>query len=152
MYLLSSLYPYYFVYKRTLNMYSIYIYALYIMQMQQHLSKIECYETDRQRERERERERESWNIKIVSMIRKDHNRKLQINLWHREEEPHNNYKKPGRQTKQRRLFPIKMIAKLEWKQSNEKKQHRTTTESHNGSNNQQANVSPISCINRDNSP
>ena len=34
------------------------------------------------------------------MIRKYHNHKLQTNPWHREEEPHNNYKTPGRQTKQ----------------------------------------------------
>ena len=34
-----------------------------------------------------------------------------------EEEPHNNHETPGRQIKQRNqlsLFPIKMIAKLEW--------------------------------------
>ena len=34
------------------------------------------------------------------MIRKYHNKKLQANLWHREEEPHNNHETPGRQTKQ----------------------------------------------------
>ena len=34
------------------------------------------------------------------MIRKYHNHKLQTNPWHREEEPHNNYETPGRQTKQ----------------------------------------------------
>ena len=38
--------------------------------------------------------------KIVSMIRNYHNHKLQTNPWHREEEPHNNHKTPGRQTKQ----------------------------------------------------
>ena len=38
--------------------------------------------------------------KIVSMIRKYHNHKLQTNPWHREEEPHNNHETPGRQTKQ----------------------------------------------------
>ena len=38
--------------------------------------------------------------KIVSMIRKYHIYKLQTNPWHREEEPHNNYETPGRQTKQ----------------------------------------------------
>ena len=38
--------------------------------------------------------------KIVSMIRKYHNHKLKTNLWDREEEPHNNYETPGRQTKQ----------------------------------------------------
>ena len=40
----------------------------------------------------------------------------------REEEPHNHHETPGRQTKQSKsassLFPIKMIAKLEWTQSN----------------------------------
>ena len=34
------------------------------------------------------------------MIRKYHNHKLHTNPWHCEEEPHNNYKTPGRQTKQ----------------------------------------------------
>ena len=34
------------------------------------------------------------------MIRKYHNHKLQTNPWHREEEPHNNYDTPGRQSKQ----------------------------------------------------
>ena len=72
------------------------------------------------------------------MIRNYHNHKLQTNPWHREEEPHSNHEKPGRRTKQsnqlslpRRdaimrhqedkqskatssLFPIIMIAKLEW--------------------------------------
>ena len=37
--------------------------------------------------------------KIVSMIRKYHNHKLQTKPWHREEEPHNNHVTPGRQTK-----------------------------------------------------
>ena len=41
------------------------------------------------------------SIKIeVSMIRKYHNHKPQTTPWHREEEPHNNHKTPGRQTKQ----------------------------------------------------
>ena len=34
------------------------------------------------------------------MISKYHNHKLQTNPWHREEEPHNNHEKPGRQIKQ----------------------------------------------------
>ena len=42
----------------------------------------------------------SYKGKIVSMIRKKHNHKLQTNRWHREEEPHSNYETPGRQTKQ----------------------------------------------------
>ena len=37
--------------------------------------------------------------KIVSMIRKYLNHKLQTNLWHREKEPHNGPEIPGRQTK-----------------------------------------------------
>ena len=55
----------------------------------------------------------------MNIIRKYHNHKLQTNLWHHEEEPHNNHGTPGRQTKQsNQLFPIEMIAKLEWTQSN----------------------------------
>ena len=55
------------------------------------------------------------------MIRKYHNHKLQTNPWHREEESHYNHETTGRQTKQRNqlfLFPIEMISKLEWTQSN----------------------------------
>ena len=37
---------------------------------------------------------------IVSMIRKYHDQKLQLNPWHHEEEPHNNHETPRRQTKQ----------------------------------------------------
>ena len=33
------------------------------------------------------------------MIRKYHNHKLQTNPWHSKEEPHNNHKTPGNQTK-----------------------------------------------------
>ena len=36
----------------------------------------------------------------MSMIRKYHNRKLQTNSCHHEEEPHTNHETPGRQTKQ----------------------------------------------------
>ena len=36
----------------------------------------------------------------MSMIKKYHNHKLQTNLWHREEEPHNNHETQGRQTNQ----------------------------------------------------
>ena len=50
------------------------------------------------------------------MVRKYHNQKLQTNPYYREEELH---KTPGRQSKATSsLFPIKMIAKLEWTQSN----------------------------------
>ena len=38
------------------------------------------------------------------MIRKYHNHKLQTNLWHREEEPHNNHETPVRQAKQVTLY------------------------------------------------
>ena len=50
------------------------------------------------------------------MIRKYHNHKLQTTPWHREEEPLNHHETPGRQIKQSisSLFPIKMIATLEW--------------------------------------
>ena len=37
-------------------------------------------------------------IKIVSMIRKYHNHKLQTNPWHRQEEPYNHHETPGRHT------------------------------------------------------
>ena len=59
-------------------------------------------------------------VKSHKNIRKYHNHKLQKKPWTREEEPHNNHETPGRQTKQRNssLFPIEMIAKLEWTQSN----------------------------------
>ena len=55
------------------------------------------------------------------MIRKYHNHKLQTIPWHRKEEPLNYHETPGRQIKQSKqlsLFPIKMIAMLEWTQSN----------------------------------
>ena len=53
------------------------------------------------------------------MIRKYHNHKPQTTPWHREEEPLNHHETPGRQIKHRpgnqlSLFPIKMIAILEW--------------------------------------
>ena len=38
--------------------------------------------------------------KIVSMIRKYHNHKLQTTPWHHEEEPLNHHETPGRQIKQ----------------------------------------------------
>ena len=55
------------------------------------------------------------------MIRNNHNHKLQTNPWHRKEEPHNNHETPVRHS----LFPIKMIAKLEWTQSIEQLQNPT---------------------------
>ena len=53
----------------------------------------------------------------ILQIRKYHNYKRQRNPWLREEEPLNNHETPGRQLKQSNqlsLFPIRMIAKLEW--------------------------------------
>ena len=55
------------------------------------------------------------------MIRKYHNHKLQTNPWHREEEPHNNHETPEEDKQSKAtssLFPVKMVAKLEWTQSN----------------------------------
>ena len=40
------------------------------------------------------------------MIRKNRNHKLRTNPWHREEDPHNNHKTPGKQTKQIILFTM----------------------------------------------
>ena len=51
----------------------------------------------------------TWASKIVSMIRKYHNYKLQTNLWHREEEPHNNHETPGKQAKQPALSSLSML-------------------------------------------
>ena len=59
---------------------------------------------------------EVGTIKIVSIIRKYNNHKLQINPWHRKVEPHNNHETPGRQTKesnQLSFFSIKMIAGMQ---------------------------------------
>ena len=45
------------------------------------------------------------------MIRKKHNHKQQTNPWHPEEEPHNNHKRPGRQSKATSsFFPEKMFS------------------------------------------
>ena len=77
------------------------------------------------------------------MIRKYHNHKPQTTPWHREEEPLNQNETPGRQIKQSNQLsiPIKMIALLEWTKSNVQynieQPLRTTTDSHNGSNNKQ---------------
>ena len=43
--------------------------------------------------------------KIVSMIRKSHNHKLQTNPWHREEEPHNNHETQGTQQSNQLSLP-----------------------------------------------
>ena len=72
------------------------------------------------------------------MIRKYHNRKLQTNPWHREEEPNNNQETPGRQTKQSNQLSLPhqdRDTRMDTKQRSTK--HLTITESHNWSNNQQ---------------
>ena len=54
------------------------------------------------------------------MIWKYHDHKMQKDQWHHEEEPHNTTRhhedKLSKATSS--FFPIKMIAKLEWTQSN----------------------------------
>ena len=73
------------------------------------------------------------------MIRKYHNHKLQINPWHREEEPHNNHETPRRQTKQSNQLSLphqddcKTRRDIKYRTT----KHRTITDSHNGSNNKQ---------------
>ena len=73
------------------------------------------------------------------MIRKYHNHKLQTNPWHCEEEPHNNHRTPGRHPKQNNQLSLPhrddCKTRMDTKQPTTK--HRTITESHNGSNNQQ---------------
>ena len=48
----------------------------------------------------------AYSAKILSMIRKFLNHKLQTNPWNREEEPHNNHETPGRQTMQSNQLPL----------------------------------------------
>ena len=49
------------------------------------------------------------------MIRKYHNHKAQTTPWHREEEPLNHHKTPGRQTKQsNQLFYGEKHSFIEW--------------------------------------
>ena len=71
----------------------------------------------------------------MSMIRKYHNHRLQTNLWHREEEPHNNHQTRGRPTKQNNQLSLPhqddCKTRMDTKQGTPK--HRTT----NGSNKQQ---------------
>ena len=73
------------------------------------------------------------------MIRKYHNHKLQTNLWHRKEEPHNNHETPGRQTKQSNQLSLPDQDDCKTRRDIKKRstKHRTITESHNGSNNKQ---------------
>ena len=57
---------------------------------------------------------------VCYFVGKYHNHKLQTNPWHREEEPHSiTRQQEDKQSKATSsLFPIEMIAKLEWIQSN----------------------------------
>ena len=73
------------------------------------------------------------------MIRKYHNHKLQTNPWHREEEPHNNHKAPGRQTKQSNQLSLRHQGDRKTRRDIKKRKtkQRTITESNNGSNNKQ---------------
>ena len=63
------------------------------------------------------------------MIGKYHNYKLQTNQWHHKEEPQGDQLSKATSS----LFPIKMIAQLEWTESNaqqniEQLQNQSTTE------------------------
>ena len=73
------------------------------------------------------------------MIRKYHNHKLQTTPWHREEEPLNHHKTPGRQIKQSNQLSLPhqndCNARTDIKYHTTK--HRTITDSHNGSYNKQ---------------
>ena len=73
------------------------------------------------------------------MIRKYHNHKPQTTLWHREEEPLNHHKTPGRQIKQSNQLSLPhqddCNTRTDTKQRTTK--HRTITDSQNGSNNKQ---------------
>ena len=73
--------------------------------------------------------------KIVSIIKKYHNHKMQTNPWHQEEEPHNNYETPGRQTKQSNQpsFPHQDDCKIRRDIKKRTTKHRTIKESHNRS-------------------
>ena len=73
------------------------------------------------------------------MIRKYHNYMLQTYPWYREDEPHNNHETPGRQTKQSNQLSLphqdgcKTRTDIKYCTTN----HRTITDSHNGSYNNQ---------------
>ena len=73
------------------------------------------------------------------MIRKYHNHQLQTNPWHCEEEPHNNHDTPGRQTKQSNQLslPHQYDRKTRIDIKLHTTEHRTITDSHNVSNNEQ---------------
>ena len=73
------------------------------------------------------------------MIRKYHNHKPQTTPWHREEEPLNNHKTPGRQIKQSNQLSLPhqddCNTRTDTKQRTTK--HITITDSQNGSDNEQ---------------
>ena len=77
--------------------------------------------------------------KIVSVIRKYHNHKLQTNPRHCEEVQLNNHGKPGRQTKQSNHFslPHRDDCKTRMDTKERITKHRTITEPQNWSYNQQ---------------
>ena len=52
------------------------------------------------------------------MIRKYHNHKLQTNLWHHEEEPHNNHETPGIKSVYNKRNPRKvyLFSKANWEE------------------------------------
>ena len=76
--------------------------------------------------------------KKVSMIRNNHNHKLQTTPWYREEEPHNNHKTSGRQTKQSNQLSLPHRDDCKTRMDTKKgtTKHRTNTESHTGRKNQ----------------
>ena len=73
------------------------------------------------------------------MIRKYHTHKLQTNQWHREEEPYHNHETPRRQKKPSNQLSLPHQDYLKTRMGTKKHtaNHRTITEFHNGSNNQQ---------------
>ena len=57
----------------------------------------------------------------MTIIRKDHDHKLQTKPWYREEEPHNNRETPGRHTKHNNQLSLPHrddCKAVEWTQSN----------------------------------
>ena len=73
------------------------------------------------------------------MIRKYHNHKLQTTPWHREKEPLNHHKIPGRQIKQSIQLSLPHQDDCTTRMATKKRttKDRTITHSHNGSNSKQ---------------
>ena len=73
------------------------------------------------------------------MIRKYHNHKPQTTLWHRQEEPLNHHETPGRQIKQSNQLTLPHQDDCNTRTDTKQRttEHRTITDSHNGSNNTQ---------------